>query len=53
MCPGGIHRIYDVKPYIAVFAKSMANGYAMAAIIGTENAMQSFQNTFVSSTNWT
>lgn len=53
MCAGGIHRNYNVYPDIAVFAKSMANGYAMAAILGTEKVMQSAQTTFISSTNWT
>ncbi len=52
-CVGGIHRKYEIYPDIAVFAKSMANGYAMSAIIGKENVMQSAQKTFVSSTNWT
>lgn len=53
MCPGGIHRRYGINPDIAVFAKSMANGYAMAAIIGNEPVMQAAQSTFISSTNWT
>lgn len=53
MCPGGIHRKYEVYPDIAVFAKSMANGYAMAAILGNEKVMQAAQKTFISSTNWT
>ncbi len=53
MCAGGIHRRYEVYPDIAVFAKSMANGYAMAAIVGTEQVMQAAQTTFISSTNWT
>jgi glutamate-1-semialdehyde 2,1-aminomutase len=53
MCPGGIHRKYKVHPDIAVFAKSMANGYAMSAILGVEKVMQAAQNTFISSTNWT
>jgi glutamate-1-semialdehyde aminotransferase len=53
MCAGGIHRNYGVYPDIAVFAKSMANGYAMAAVLGTEKVMQSAQTTFISSTNWT
>jgi glutamate-1-semialdehyde aminotransferase len=53
MCAGGIHRNYGIHPDIAVFAKSMANGYAMAAILGTENVMQAAQTTFISSTNWT
>jgi glutamate-1-semialdehyde aminotransferase len=38
---------------MAVFAKSMANGYAMSAILGTEDVMQAAQSTFISSTNWT
>tara|TARA_B100002052_G_scaffold299188_1_gene336233 strand:- start:19081 stop:20409 length:1329 start_codon:yes stop_codon:yes gene_type:complete len=53
MCAGGIHRKYKIYPDMAVFAKSMANGYAMSAIIGKEKVMQSAQSTFVSSTNWT
>ena len=53
MCAGGIHRRYGIYPDIAVFAKSMANGYAMSAILGTEEVMQAAQSTFVSSTNWT
>jgi len=53
MCTGGIHLRYGLSPDIAVFAKSMANGYAMAAVIGTENVMQAAQKTFISSTNWT
>jgi glutamate-1-semialdehyde aminotransferase len=53
MCAGGIHRRYGINPDIAVFAKSMANGYAMAAVLGTERVMQAAQTTFISSTNWT
>jgi len=53
MCAGGIHRRYGIHPDIAVFAKSMANGYAMSAILGVEEVMQSAQSTFISSTNWT
>ena len=53
MCIGGIHRIYNVYPDIAVFAKGIANGYAMSVILGTEDVMQSAQKTFISSTNWT
>lgn len=36
MCAGGIHRNYGVHPDLAVFAKSMANGYAMSVVMGTE-----------------
>jgi glutamate-1-semialdehyde aminotransferase len=53
MCAGGIHRRYNIHPDMAIFAKSMANGYAMSAIIGTEDVMQAAQSTFISSTNWT
>ena len=50
---GGVHLSHDINPDIAVFAKAMANGYAMSAVIGTESVMQSAQSTFISSTNWT
>jgi len=53
MCAGGIHRNYGVQPDMAVFAKSMANGYAMSVVMGTEKVMQAAQTTFISSTNWT
>lgn len=53
MCAGGIHRNYGVHPDMAVFAKSMANGYAMSVVMGTEKVMQAAQTTFISSTNWT
>jgi glutamate-1-semialdehyde aminotransferase len=53
MTNGGIHLLSGVNPDIAVFAKAMANGYAMAAVIGTETVMQAAQTTFISSTNWT
>jgi len=50
---GGAHLIYDLEPDIAVFAKSISNGYPMAAIIGKEKIMQSAQESFISSTYWT
>lgn len=53
MIDGGIHLTLNVNPDMAVFAKAMANGYAMAAVIGTEAVMQAAQSTFISSTNWT
>jgi glutamate-1-semialdehyde aminotransferase len=53
MCAGGIHRNYNVHPDMAVFAKSMANGYAMSVVLGIDNVMQAAQTTFISSTNWT
>ena len=53
MTDGGIHLLLKVSPDIAVFAKAMANGYAMSAVIGRETVMQAAQTTFISSTNWT
>lgn len=53
MTAGGIHLLLGVNPDMAVFAKAMANGYPMAAVIGTEDVMQAAQSTFISSTNWT
>ena len=50
---GGIHLQGEVFPDIAVFAKSMANGFAMSAVIGTSEVMQYANATFISSTNWT
>lgn len=53
MCAGGMHRLFDTKPDMAVLAKSLANGYPMAAVMGTKNVMDAAQETFISSTNWT
>lgn len=53
MTDGGIHKLLGVNPDIAVFAKAMANGYPMAAVIGTSAVMEAAQSTFISSTNWT
>jgi glutamate-1-semialdehyde aminotransferase len=50
---GGVHMVYGVSPHVAVFAKAMANGYPMAAIIGTGDVMQAAQSSFISSTFWT
>ncbi len=53
MNPGCIHLRYNVNPHLAVIAKSMANGYAMSAIMGVSDVMEAAQKTFLSSTNWT
>lgn len=50
---GGSHLACDLMPEIAVFSKAMANGYAMAAVIGQRKVMEAAQTTFISSTNWT
>jgi len=50
---GGAHLLYGISPDIAVLGKSIANGYAMAAIIGKGEVMDAAQKTFISSTFWT
>ena len=50
---GGAHLTLGVQPDMAVLAKAIGNGYPMAAIIGTGDAMQAAQETFISSTHWT
>jgi glutamate-1-semialdehyde 2,1-aminomutase len=50
---GGIHLSLGVAPDMAVFAKSISNGFPMAAIIGRGEVMEGAQQTFVSSTYWT
>ena len=53
MTVGGIHLLLGIEPDLAVFAKAMANGYAMSAVIGSSQVMESAQSSFISSTNWT
>ncbi len=52
--PGGAHLLHkEIKPDIAIFAKSISNGYPFATIIGSKKIMQSGSETFISSTSWT
>lgn len=50
---GGLHKLYGVEPDIAIFGKALGNGYAITAIIGRREVMESAQSTFISSTFWT
>ena len=50
---GGTHLVHGVNPDIAMFGKTLGNGYAITAVIGTEEVMQAAQETFISSTFWT
>ena len=49
---GGIHKLYNIKPDIALFGKALGNGYPITAIIGTKAVMESAQGSFISSTFW-
>ncbi|MQF96403.1 MAG: aminotransferase class III-fold pyridoxal phosphate-dependent enzyme [SAR202 cluster bacterium] len=53
MNTGGIHLTYGVNPDMAAFAKAMANGFPMAAVIGTRSVMEAAQGSFISSSGWT
>ena len=50
---GGLHLKLKVNPDIAIFGKSIGNGYPISAIIGKKKIMQVAQETFISSTMWT
>lgn len=52
-CYGGLHKKYKVYPDIAVYGKTLGNGYAVSAVVGREEIMQAAQSTFISSTFWT
>jgi|SaaInlStandDraft_7_1057024.scaffolds.fasta_scaffold05226_3 glutamate-1-semialdehyde 2,1-aminomutase len=50
---GGLHKKYGVEPDMAIFGKSLGNGYAITATIGRKEVMEATQSTFISSTFWT
>ena len=52
-CLGGVHRLLGISPDMAVFAKALGNGHPIAAVIGTESAMDGARDSFISSTYWT
>ncbi|MCU0800968.1 MAG: aminotransferase class III-fold pyridoxal phosphate-dependent enzyme [Rhodobacteraceae bacterium] len=50
---GGFHKKYGVEPDMAVFGKTLGNGYAVNAVLGRRAVMEAAQTTFISSTFWT
>ena len=50
---GGLYKKFNVVPDIAVYGKTLGNGYAVSAVVGKEEIMQAAQSTFISSTFWT
>ena len=50
---GGIYKKYKIDPDIVMYGKALGNGYPIAAIVGKKKIMNSFHNTFISSTFWT
>ena len=47
---GGIHMKFDVEPDMAMFGKTMGNGYGITAVVGKKEIMESAQASFISST---
>mgnify|MGYP001158503533 CR=1 FL=1 len=50
---GGIHQKYNIDPDMAMFGKTLGNGYAITAVVGRKEVMEAAQKTFISSTFWT
>ena len=50
---GGLHQKYEVEPDLAVYGKTLGNGYAVTAVVGRRAVMEAAQDTFISSTFWT
>lgn len=50
---GGIYQKYGVEPDIAMYGKTIGNGYALTAVVGKKEIMEAAQTTFISSTFWT
>lgn len=49
---GGIFKKYNVEPDLAMFGKTLGNGYAITAVVGKKEVMEAAQKTFISSTFW-
>jgi glutamate-1-semialdehyde aminotransferase len=50
---GGAHLTLGVQPDMATFGKTIANGFAMAAVIGRRDVMEAAQRSFISSAFFT
>jgi len=50
---GPLFKKYNVEPDMTVFGKTIANGYALTAVVGKREVMEAAQRTFISSTFWT
>lgn len=48
----GVQPLVGVTPDMAVFAKSISNGYPMAAVVGKREVMEPAARMFISSTYW-
>ncbi len=47
---GGAQQLYGICPDLACFGKGMANGFPLAAVVGSATAMKAFEEVFFSMT---
>ena len=47
---GGAQERYGIRPDLACFGKGMANGFPLAAVVGSADAMRAFERIFFSMT---
>ena len=50
---GGIYKKFGVEPDMAMYGKTLGNGYALTAVVGKKSVMEAAQISFISSTFWT
>lgn len=50
---GGIFKKYNIYPDVAMFGKTLGNGFSITSVVGKKEIMETAQETFVSSTFWT
>lgn len=50
---GGLYMKYGVNPDMTIYSKTMANGYALSAVVGRKDIMEAAQGSWISSTFWT
>ena len=50
---GGLYKKYGVEPDMAIYSKTIGNGYAICAVVGRKDVMNAAQRTWISSTFWT
>ena len=50
---GGLFMKYGVEPDMTIFSKTIANGYALSAVLGRKDIMDAAQGSWISSTYWT
>jgi glutamate-1-semialdehyde aminotransferase len=49
---GGAQEYFGITPDLATFAKAIANGYSLGAVVGKKRIMETQADNFISSTYW-